>query len=32
LLTEIGKKFLTELNTTWDDLQNAVNIVTSHKK
>ncbi|WP_124979969.1 PadR family transcriptional regulator [Nonlabens xiamenensis] len=30
-LTETGKIFLTELNTTWDDLKNAVNIVTKSK-
>ncbi|MFD0860914.1 PadR family transcriptional regulator [Sungkyunkwania multivorans] len=30
-LTEIGKSFLNELNTTWNELQNAVNIVTSQK-
>jgi PadR family transcriptional regulator PadR len=27
-LTETGKIFLTELTTTWDDLKNAVNLVT----
>lgn len=31
-LTETGKTFLTELTTTWDDLQNAVTIVTKTKK
>jgi len=28
-LTETGKLFLTELNTTWSELQQAVNRVTS---
>ena len=28
-LTETGKLFLKELNTTWSELQQAVNIVTS---
>jgi len=28
-LTETGKIFLNELNTTWSELQNAVNLVTS---
>jgi PadR family transcriptional regulator PadR len=27
-LTENGKLFLKELNTTWDELRNAVNLVT----
>ncbi|MEO5789831.1 MAG: PadR family transcriptional regulator [Gelidibacter sp.] len=31
-LTEKGKLFLTELNTTWNELQNAVNLVTKTKK
>ncbi len=31
-LTETGKIFLKELNTTWEDLQNAVTIVTSQKQ
>jgi len=31
-LTETGKLFLKELNTTWDELQNAVTIVTKQKK
>lgn len=31
-LTETGKLFLKELNTTWDELQNAVNLVTRQKK
>ncbi|MAT89220.1 MAG: PadR family transcriptional regulator [Flavobacteriaceae bacterium] len=31
-LTETGALFLTELNTTWSDLQQAVNRVTSEKK
>ena len=31
-LTEKGKEFLTELNTTWDDLRNAVNLVTNSTK
>ena len=30
-LTETGKLFLNELNTTWSELQNAVNLVTSPK-
>ena len=30
-LTETGKLFLKELNGTWSDLQNAVNLVTRHK-
>jgi len=30
-LTETGKIFLTELSGTWDDLRNAVNIVTKSK-
>ncbi len=30
-LTETGKLFLKELNTTWSDLQNAVNLVTRQK-
>jgi len=30
-LTETGKIFLTELSSTWDDLRNAVNIVTKSK-
>ena len=30
-LTETCKLFLKELNTTWIELQNAVNIVTSQK-
>jgi len=30
-LTETGKIFLKELNTTWSDLQRAVNRVTSEK-
>jgi len=30
-LTEKGKLFLTELNNTWSELQQAVNIVTSEK-
>ena len=30
-LTETGALFLTELNTTWSDLQQAVNRVTSEK-
>ena len=30
-LTETGKLFLIELNTTWSDLVNAVNIVTNKK-
>lgn len=30
-LTETGKLFLTELNTTWTDLVNAVNLVTTKK-
>lgn len=31
-LTETGQLFLNELNSTWSDLQNAVNLVTKHKK
>ncbi|MUU77580.1 PadR family transcriptional regulator [Winogradskyella endarachnes] len=31
-LTETGKLFLNELNATWSDLQNAVNLVTNTKK
>ena len=30
-LTETGKLFLKELDTTWTELQNAVNIVTKQK-
>ncbi|WP_340066758.1 PadR family transcriptional regulator [Ascidiimonas aurantiaca] len=30
-LTETGKIFLKELTITWDELQNAVNLVTSQK-
>lgn len=30
-LTETGQLFLNELNTTWSDLKNAVNLVTSTK-
>jgi PadR family transcriptional regulator PadR len=30
-LTETGKLFLTELNATWSELQQAVNKVTSEK-
>ena len=30
-LTEIGKKFLTELNSTWTELSDAVNIITTNK-
>ncbi|WP_340074934.1 PadR family transcriptional regulator [Leptobacterium sp. I13] len=30
-LTETGKIFIKELNTTWEELQDAVNIVTSQK-
>ena len=30
-LTETGKLFLKELNTTWSELQNAVNLVTRQK-
>ncbi|MAO09032.1 MAG: PadR family transcriptional regulator [Alteromonas sp.] len=30
-LTETGKLFLKELNTTWSELQEAVNTVTSEK-
>ena len=30
-LTDAGKAFLTELNTTWDELQNAVALVTKPK-
>lgn len=31
-LTPTGKDFLAELSTTWQDLQNAVTIVTNAKK
>ncbi|HKJ49084.1 MAG TPA: PadR family transcriptional regulator [Christiangramia sp.] len=31
-LTETGKIFLRELTVTWDELQSAVNIVTTQKK
>lgn len=31
-LTETGKLFLKELNTTWEELQGAVNLVTKQKK
>ena len=31
-LTETGRLFLKELNTTWDNLQNAVTLVTRQKK
>ena len=31
-LTDKGKEFLSELNTTWDDLRNAVNLVTNSTK
>jgi len=31
-LTETGKLFLKELNTTWLDLSNAVEVVTQSKK
>lgn len=30
-LTETGRLFLKELNTTWDNLQNAVSLVTQQK-
>jgi len=30
-LTETGKLFLNELNLTWSELQNAVNLVTRQK-
>lgn len=30
-LTETGKVFLKELNTTWNELKNAVNLVTNPK-
>jgi PadR family transcriptional regulator PadR len=30
-LTETGKVFLSELNTTWDELRTAVNLVTNAK-
>jgi len=29
-LTEVGKKFLTELNSTWEDLVAAVNNITKN--
>lgn len=31
-LTDTGKEFLTELSSTWQDLQNAVTLVTKSKK
>ena len=31
LLTETGQLFLKELNSTWSDLVEAVNLVTTHK-
>ena len=31
-LTETGKIFLTELTKTWDELKNAVNLVTRQKQ
>lgn len=31
-LTETGQLFLKELNNTWSELQNAVNLVTNTKK
>ncbi len=31
-LTELGNDFLEELNFTWNELQNAVNLVTKNKK
>ena len=31
-LTEIGKTFLTELNGTWTELSDAVNIITNQKQ
>lgn len=31
-LTEKGKLFLKELTTTWNELQNAVNLVTTKKQ
>ncbi|TXD85195.1 PadR family transcriptional regulator [Subsaximicrobium wynnwilliamsii] len=31
-LTNTGKLFLSELNSTWTELQNAVNLVTRHNK
>jgi PadR family transcriptional regulator PadR len=30
-LTELGKTFLTELNSTWTELSDAVNIITNQK-
>ena len=30
-LTEIGQEFLTELNTTWTELSDAVNLITTKK-
>lgn len=32
MLTETGKLFLKELNSTWTNLKNAVNLVTENKK
>jgi PadR family transcriptional regulator PadR len=31
-LTEIGQDFLNELNSTWTELSDAVNIITTQKK
>lgn len=31
-LTEEGREFLTELNSTWKELSNAVNLITTKKK
>jgi PadR family transcriptional regulator PadR len=31
-LTETGQLFLNELNGTWDELRNAVNLVTNTKQ
>lgn len=31
-LTDTGKLFLKELNTTWNELKDAVNLVTNQKK
>jgi len=30
-LTEIGQEFLTELNSTWTELSDAVNLITTKK-
>lgn len=32
VLTELGHTFLTELNTTWNELSDAVNIITNQNE